>query len=394
VTDRLYFTDSYLSAFDATVASEADGGTRVYFNRTAFYPTSGGQPNDLGTCGGVPVLDVIDEGESIAHVLAEPLHTQTVHCEIDWSRRYDHMQQHTGQHLLSAVFSDVFGFETLSFHLGPDVSSIELGTPELSDARIDRAMQRATVLISQAIPVHAGFEAADEVRGLRKQSSRSGLLRVIEIQNVDRSACGGTHVRSTSEIGPILVRRQEKIRGNTRIEFVCGLRGLRTATADFRLLREMAQQAGVPLSNLPATLQSLSERLKEARKERAGLSLELARRNGAGRWETINPSGDGLRRLVLPADAIDEESRIFAKAFVERGEAAVVLFCPQPPSLLFAASAGSGINAGAALKSAIGKYGGRGGGSEQIAQGTVPNQSDLHLALRDLGFAVPAGGTA
>lgn len=394
VTDRLYFTDAYLSAFDATIIEEADGGRRVYLNRTAFYPTSGGQPNDVGFCNGVRVLDVVDEGDLIAHILAEPLASKSVHCQIDWARRYDHMQQHTGQHLLSAVFAELFHFETLSFHLGADVSSIELGTPELTDSHIDRAQQKAAEFIGEAIPIHAGFEDTATARGLRKQSSRSGMLRIIEIANVDRSACGGTHVRLTSELGPILIRRQEKVRGNIRIEFVCGLRALGHATNDFRLLQSMARIAGAPLPKLPQVLQSLTERLKEVEKERGRLALELAKRDGASFWERTSPDSDGLRRRVVPVETLDEASRAFAQSFVDGGQAVVILTCPQPPSVLLAASPDSGINAGTVLKHALQKCGGHGGGSPKMSQGSLLLESDLEMILRELGFTGQAAETA
>jgi alanyl-tRNA synthetase len=218
--------------FDAQLAAGvSEDPCRIYLDRTAFYPTSGGQPHDLGTLGGQPVIEVIDEGERIVHVTAAPvLASGNISGEIDWSRRYDHMQQHTGQHLLSAVFAERFGFQTLSFHMGSEVSTIELATAELSESQIDEAERQANVIASESRPVHIRFEEAAAVDGLRKPSERSGTLRIIEIDGLDRSACGGTHVRSSSETAPLQIRKAEKIRGNVRIEFVCGLRAVKRDT--------------------------------------------------------------------------------------------------------------------------------------------------------------------
>jgi len=172
---------------------------------------------------------------------------------VDWQRRYDHMQQHTGQHLLSAVFIELFQFPTLSFHLGSDVSTIELGTKELTDEQVQRVERRTNELVWEARPVRVSFEDAGTAQGLRKASARSGTLRVIEIADLDRSACGGTHVRSTSEVGPVQIRRSEKIRGNLRVEFVCGLRAIRSARRDFKTLAELSKQFAVPPDQLPPT---------------------------------------------------------------------------------------------------------------------------------------------
>ncbi len=275
------------------MTESTEDGCRVYLDRTAFYPSSGGQPNDLGTLGGRAVLDVIDEEERIAHVLASPLAESAVEGCIDWPRRYDHMQQHTGQHLLSAAFVELFGLPTLSFHMGGEVSSIELGSKELTEAQIDSVEERVSQIVGEARRVNIQFEAADAARDLRKPSGRSGTLRIIEIEGFDRSACGGTHVRSTAELGPIQIRKTEKIRGHVRVEFVCGTRALRRAKQDFRILSELGREGAAAFERLPEQFASLRQRLAEAEKERHRLMLEMARREGEalypgdyafGRW--------------------------------------------------------------------------------------------------------------
>ncbi len=217
MTERLYYNDGYLREFRARVTRSEDGGRRVYLDRTAFYPSSGGQPFDLGTLGGIRVVEVADEVERIAHLLEAPLPAGEVEGAIDWPRRYDHMQQHTGQHLLSAVFEELYQIRTLSFHMGAQTSTIDLSAAAIDPSQVEQVEQRCAEIVAEAHPVTISYEDAGAAAGLRKESQRSGTLRIVSIEGVDRSACGGTHVRSTAELGPILIRKIEKIRGNLRV---------------------------------------------------------------------------------------------------------------------------------------------------------------------------------
>src|ERR1039457_5957879 len=203
MTERIYYNDSYLRRFNAQVAACAPGGSTVYLDRTAFYPTSGGQPFDLGFIAGVAVQDVVDEGDSVAHVLAAPVDPGPVECVIDWDRRFDHMQQHTGHHLLSAVFEELLGLHTVSFHLGAESCTIDLEGGALDAKRPARAERRANQLVSENRPVTVVYEDAAQAEGLRKPSGREGALRIVSIDGLDRSACGGTHVRSNGALGVI-----------------------------------------------------------------------------------------------------------------------------------------------------------------------------------------------
>src|ERR1051325_10559035 len=165
MTERLYYTDCYLREFPARVIDRSDDGCTVYLDRTAFYPSSGGQPFDRGSIAGVPVVDVVDEDERIAHRLSAPLHTGPVDCAIDWARRFDHMQQHTGQHLISAVFEELFGLKTVSFHLGAESSTIDLEGGPL-DARVAAAAEaRANAIVWENRPVHVTYEDAANAQG-------------------------------------------------------------------------------------------------------------------------------------------------------------------------------------------------------------------------------------
>ncbi len=385
-TERLYYRDCYLKEFDATVVDASADRTIIYLDRTAFYPTSGGQPFDGGTFNEIEVLEVSDADSRIAHKLAAPLVTDQVHGRVDWMRRYDHMQQHTGQHLLSAVFADLFGYQTVSFHLGAEVSTIELDASEVNQSTIEAAEKRAAELIGQAVPVRIQFVEASEAQGLRKASLREGSLRVVEIGNVDRSACGGTHVASTAELGLILIRRQEKLRGHVRLEFVCGTRSLQRAQKDFQILSQMARLAGAPIETLPTQFESLKERLAQAEKERQRFSLELAKQEGRAHWNATACSTDGLRRMVLPIESLDEKSRVLAQAFTENGKAAILLISQKTGSVLLAVSSDANIDAGKTLREALAHRGGRGGGSRLLAQGSLPDQAYLNQLGEELGF--------
>jgi alanyl-tRNA synthetase len=389
MTERLYYSDAYLREFRARVTASEDLGCRVYLDRTAFYPTSGGQPFDQGTLGGVAVLEVVDEEDRIAHILSAPLEILSaplgvaeVAGSIDWSRRFDHMQQHTGQHLLSAVFEELHRVPTVSFHLGAESSTIDLQTADLQTppdpARLEAVEERCAQIVGEGRPISISFEDAATATGLRKESGRGGTLRIVSIEALDRSACGGTHVRSTAEIGPILIRKVEKVRGNMRVEFVCGLRALRQARADYHALAAIARTLSTPMDRAAEALAAQAERIKTLEKIAHRQALDLAAREGRELHAATQPDESGLRR-VTERRAIDEVTRARAQAFAGCGKAAYLAVCADPPSLLLAASADSGVDAGARVKAAVTALGGRGGGNPTIAQGSAPSLELLDL---------------
>jgi alanyl-tRNA synthetase len=391
MTERLYYDDCYLNRFPARVVETTDDGRRVYLDRTAFYPESGGQPSDLGTLGSVAVLDAVDEGERIAHVLSAPLGAGDVEGVVDWSRRFDHMQQHTGQHLLSAVLAELFEIPTVGFHMGALTSTVDLdcavpGSRGLDQERMARAEERCAEIVREARPVTVKYADAASDLGLRKASMRTGTLRIIEIEGIDRSACGGTHLRSTAEIGPILLRKTEKIRRQVRVEFVCGLRALQVARGDFETLAEIARGLSAPPEHAPALVAAQIEKNKALEKSCQRLGIELAQRDGRELWATTLPDASGLRR-VTSRGTIDEATRVRAQAFVAGSKALFLAVCENPPSLLLAASADSGVHAGERVKAAVAAAGGRGGGSQSLAQGSVPSAQ----ALADIIERILAG---
>jgi alanyl-tRNA synthetase len=377
MTERLYYTDSYLRRFPARISDIADGGRTVYLDRTAFYPTSGGQPFDVGAIGGVAVIEVADEEDRIAHKLAVPMEGGEVECSIDWARRFDHMQQHTGQHLLSAVFEESFGLKTVSFHLGADSATIDIeGNADAAIAQ--KAERRANEIVFENRSVAVSFEDSTQAQGLRKPSERAGTLRIVSIEGIDRSACGGTHVRATGEIGVILLRKLEKIRNQTRVEFLCGGRAVRRARADFEALTRAAQLFSSPLDSVPSMLADQLEAARAAEKSRRKLELDLAAYKGRELYQSTAPAADGFRRISQRAASGNlEDLRAVAQNFTAHAKAVFLAALNDPPSVLLAVSDDAGIDAGKVLKAALTEAGGRGGGTPRMAQGSVPDGAKL-----------------
>ena len=381
MTERLYYKDCYLTRFDAKVVDANPERTLVYLDRTAFYPSSGGQPFDLGLLGEVAITEVVDEDDRVAHKLSSPLRGDVVSGTIDWQRRFDHMQQHTGQHLLSAVFVEVLHAATLSFHLGAESCAIDLGLPAIDSAQVQAVERRANELVLENRPVTVDFQHSSEATDLRKPSDREGELRIVSIHELDRSACGGTHVRSTGEIGPILIRKLEKMRGNVRVEFLCGMRAVRRARADYQALAQIARLFSAPLDQAPALVAAQLEKALEADKVRRRMGTELATARGRELCRATAEDAQGMRKTVRRVDSISDELRAEAQSFAAGSKAAILILAENPPSALVAVSNDSGINAGQWLKTALAQVGGRGGGSAAIAQGSVPSSHLLqHLA--------------
>ena len=396
MTNRLYYTDPYLQAFDATVTAVDRVGDRtvVALDRTAFYPTSGGQPYDTGTLGALRVVDVFDRDDgSIAHVVEGvlPQPWQQVRGEIDWPRRFDHMQQHTGQHVLSAAFEHLFRVRTVSFHLGADVSTIDLAR-ETTAAEIEAAEREANRVVWEDRPVTIRFASAEEAASLplRKEPKREGTLRLIDVERFDLSACGGTHVARTGAIGIIAVAAWERFKGGKRIEFLCGGRALDrfgslrdAVAASVRLLSVLPQE-------LPGSIERLQLEVKEQRRSSSALQLELAayRADELAAAAAIIHQSPGLAdehpaRLVVRAiDADAGVLKALAMAVVARdGYIAVLTSTTRPAVVVVARSADVTVSSHQVLAKLIAQFGGRGGGKAELAQGGgLDAQPDTILA--------------
>ncbi len=322
-------------------------------------------------------------------MLDAPFEGAEAECRIDWRRRFDHMQQHTGQHLLSAVLLDVFDVQTVSFHMGGESSTIDIARSALDLGEARAVIERANDIVFENRSVSIAFAESSEDLGLRKATAREGLVRIVSIAGLDRSACGGTHVRATGEIGPILIRKIEKVRGNVRLEFICGMRAVRRSHADYEALAHIGRTFSSAVDETPALARSQVERLQEAEKARRKLALELAQARGRQLYSETQPDSEGQRRVTRLAEAMTDELRAEAQAFAAGAKAVFICVAREPPSALIAASGDSGVNAGQLVKSAVTSMGGRGGGSGSMAQGSVPSRDLLDEVLRSL--TNPAG---
>ncbi len=388
-SERLYYTDSYVLDFEAEVTDRADDSRRIYLNRTAFYPTSGGQPFDTGQIAGLQVTDVIDEGDRVAHILAEPLKSDRVVGRVDWTRRFDHMQQHTGQHLLSAVLAGRLGCQTVAVHFGKESSTLDLDAASFTADQARKIEEEANEIVTQNRPVDVSFEEAELATGLRKASQRAGKLRIISIHDLDRSACGGTHVRATGEIGVVLIRKVERVRKGVRLEFLCGSRAWRQARKDYVLLSQMGSDLSAAAEEIPRLIVAQREELRRAvattRDLEGKLDLLRARELYAG----AIPETTGIRRVVVREDegALDA-LRGLGQAFSSLPKAIFIGAISSPPAVVLAASEDTGIDAAGMLRSLLASVGGRGGGSARLAQGIVPGGAQLEKVIESLGSRV------
>ena len=380
MTERLYYHDSFAREFEARVLSCVRDGERwrVTLDRTAFYPTSGGQPHDTGKLGGVPVVEVVDGGEhEVVHYTSAELPAGTVRGEIDWARRIDHMQQHTGQHLLSAVFIELFGFQTVSFHLGREISTIDLDAPAIVPRHLEEAERRTNEIIFEDRVVSVRFGTAEELAeaGIRKKVEREGELRAIEIEGVDRQPCGGTHLARTGQAGLLLIRKVERRREAWRIEFVCGYRALGVARGDFAALTQTASLLSCGIPDVPAIL---TKALEERRAQHGSTKrLEERLADHEARALLASHAADGVSARVVSA-AIEEATADYLKLLAGKmcGEAHVValLISRSTRQVVFAQTKGGSGDMGALLRETLKEFGGKGGGTKDFAQGSV---SDL-----------------
>jgi len=400
MTERLYYHDSFLGEFPATVL-EVVPGTRpgIVLDRTAFYPTSGGQLFDTGSLqsekGSLRVAEVAEDDRGrILHLVEGdglPPGTQ-IRGEIDGARRRDHMQQHSGQHLLSAAFIRIFGWETISFHMGDECCSIDLSTSNLNPQQIEEAETLANDIVLEDRPVDIRFVSREEAQrlGLRKiPPAEREQLRLIDIRDFDLTACGGTHVTRTGQIGAILLRKTEKVKQGGRVEFVCGTRAVRTAGRDFRTLTEAAGLVSGHIWELPEQIRKLQANAKTLHKSHKDLLEEVASFH-ANQLLDQTPEHNRPKVLVeVFANRDLEYVKLLAQRAVRQGTA-ICLFASTSatPAVVFAQSAGQPHHMGALMKEALAALGGRGGGSQDLAQGGPERIDSLDRVLEALAARV------
>lgn len=373
MTNRLYYTEPYRTEFDATVVAVGviDGRTHVTLDQTAFYPTSGGQPFDTGTLGGAAISEVIDrEDGTIAHVTSGSHKIgEVVQGAIDWARRFDHMQQHTGQHVLSAAFDRLFGVRTESFHMGTLSATIDLAR-EVSAKQVATAEDEANRIVWEDRPVAIRFATAEEAAKmpLRKESIRTGPLRLIDVENFDLSACGGTHVARTGGIGVIAVGGAEKFRGGARVEFLCGGRALNR----FRRWRDSLAATQKFLSVAPEEMAAVVERMQGESKAQQRTLRGFQEKLAIHEAHALLEKAWGQSVIIAALEGWDAQGlkAIAVAAVAETPNLVVALFTATTPALVvIARGTAATADAGAMLKSLVAQFGGKGGGKPDLAQG-------------------------
>jgi alanyl-tRNA synthetase len=390
MTQKLYLTDSYLLETTARVLeTKPDGdGYGVVLDRTVLFPASGGQPSDRGWLDDQPVLEVRLEGSRVVHRTAQPPAGELVLCRVEPASRLDHMQQHSGQHLLSRVFLELLGAPTVSFHLGQESCTIDVALPErdgsgrparpLDEVALAEVEQRANEHVHGGHPIRVAAPTSNEIAAAPPDlhALSAGELRVIDMHGLDRSFCCGTHLRSTSEIGPIKVLGMERKGPHIRVEFLCGGRSLthhvllhRTATALIRkssaLLEELPNYLDGLLADREAKNRQIRALQSELARTRSELLASTAESFGAWRLARWTQKGGTPEDLRLLAEQLTAQHRCcFVGAQCSEDGAKGVL--------LIAAPAGSGLHAGKVLSEALAQVGGRGGGRPELAQGGAP----------------------
>ncbi|MFY9789919.1 MAG: DHHA1 domain-containing protein [Candidatus Sulfotelmatobacter sp.] len=397
MTDRLYYRDSFLCHFDAEIVRIVETPRpALVLDRTAFYPTSGGQIHDAGwltseNSDRIRVTEVADsEDGHVVHYLEAPLKNAQpgtrMHGEIDAARRRDHMQQHSAQHVLSAAFVRLFNMRTVSFHMADDYCSIDLDTPSLTQEKIESAERLANEIVLENRPVDIRFVTRDEAGslGLRKlPPAERDELRLIDIHDFDLSACGGTHVNQTGQIAGILLRKTEKARQGYRVEFVAGLRAVRTARRDFTSLTETAALFSAHIYDVPDHARKSLDEIKSLRKQREQLQDDLASAQAAALLaETSETNGRKVIVRIFPESEL-AFIKLLAQKLTHLSPTVVALLAAQSPQpvLVFAQSSGQPYDMNALLKQTLAAVGGRGGGSKDLAQGGASNSTGIAAAL-------------
>jgi alanyl-tRNA synthetase len=378
MTIRLDYLDAYQQRFTAQVIEicQRNGLPAVVLDRTCFYPTSGGQLHDTGLLGEVAVREVIAEDGLVLHLLAEAppfAPGDVIAGAIDWSRRYDHMQQHSGQHLLSQLIYQQFGFETISVHFGRQESTLDLDAATVPATFMEDVEWAANELAVYALEIHTYFVGDAEVSKLplRRPPAVSGQIRIVEIDGFDYSACGGAHVRTTAEISPIKLLRQERRRGQTRLTFLCGLRACRDYAEKHRLLTETAALFSTSFGETPGLVQKLQRHVQELERQNAELQeamlahvvaelIAAAPRVGdiaVVEYHTAERSVDVLKQMCA---LLRQQPNVVGLLASTAGEKVAIIFCR---------SDDVAIHVGDLLRDALAAFGGRGGGRPEYAQG-------------------------
>jgi alanyl-tRNA synthetase len=390
--ERQYLADPYRTEFESTVIDAValeEGKTGVYLGKTLFYPESGGQPADRGSLGGQKVIDVQETDKGVMHVVEGSLAKgDKARGKVDWKRRFDHMQQHSGQHLLSRIYLDDHGMRTIGFHLGERTCTIDLDGESITEKQCSAVERRCNELIWENIEIGDRTVTREEYEAMSAGDVRSRLpadakdVRIVEISELDRSTCCGTHVRGTGEIGMIKILRVERVKGGPRVEFVCGARALEDYAGKHAMLSRLATRFSTDWTELERVVDKLSDENKTHRKRIDELGTELARARATELSQPATKIGEYgvVRRLFESEDA--GALRETANEVRGQGKTIVLFAAAAPkPSLIFACSEDVPLDMGELLKRSAPLAGMKGGGGRDYAQGGGGSGEGLEQAL-------------
>ena len=386
-TRRLYFEDAYQRQFEATLVDhfQHQGRPAALLDQTCFYPESGGQPSDRGTMDGVNVIHVLEDGEKIIHLLESDLTGPRINGAIDWTRRFDHMQQHSGQHILSQCFVELLDGKTLSFHLGEEASTLEIGLGEISETDAERVEKRANEIVFEDREIKTYFIPEDKISAipLRRPPKKEGLIRVVEVSGFDYSACGGTHCRRTGEIGLVKINRWDKIRGNSRFEFRCGYRAFEDYGSKNRSVVAASAKLSVHERDIPSAVEKTIQEVKQAKKKMRKLQEQLAVFEAR---ELVQKAGGKILRHVW-AEKSPEEGKLLALNIIRAGDFAVLfgIRSEEKDHLILASSGTLPLDMRELIPLVYSRIGGRGGGSPSLVEIVTEKGADLDAVLSSLG---------
>lgn len=394
MTELLFQNNSYIRQFHSRIKKTIplpNGSVGVVLEHTAFYPEGGGQPSDQGQINGLPVTDVYREGTDIIHVMTDLPPTVTVEAAIDWARRFDHMQQHTGQHILSAACHELFGAATVGFHMGAQSSQIDLDLPGFTDEELKSAEQAANELLvrNKAVSIHQATPATLHEYPLRKPPAKDfAAIRLIEIAGIDCCPCGGTHVAATGEIGLIKIRSWERKNSAIRLDFVCGYRALADYQYKNLLIQELSGRLSTPGPQLLAAFDKLLTKADETSRQLAAARQELSVQLADNLYRQAEPvKGIKIIAYQLPNSSPAEAAGLARQLVSFPATVALLAGVAGDNSkvhLIFSCSPGLNLNMGAILKAALPLIEGKGGGSGTSAQGGGPA---VHHAAQALELA-------
>ena len=382
-TKRLYLENPYQVEFEAQVVEKViwEKKPALILDQTCFYPESGGQPCDKGILNEVEVLKVLEDEARIIHLLAEDISSGKVAGKVDWQTRFDHMQQHSGQHILSQSFHELLGAETLSFHLGEDISTLEMDLRKISKEEVENIERRANEIVFQDREIKCYFIPEEKIDSvpLRRPPKKKGLIRVVEVSDFDFSACGGTHVRRAGEIGLIKILRVERIRNNIRFEFICGRRALEDYLRKNRILRELSTRFTVNEGEILNTVEKLSSDLKSQKRKGKKMQEKIAQYEAQ---EIIHEAKEKIIKEVF-VDKTPEEVRFLVLNIIRKGDF-VVLFGlkgEERGHLILACSENINIDMREIVPLVSSLIKGKGGGRPSLVEVAGEEKENLEQAL-------------